>query len=63
MGLPNPFATKKDLSQLQQEDEELEVELNIEKKRALIKQLKEKNVSLNNFGGSIKAAINWLKTH
>jgi hypothetical protein len=46
-----------------QEDEELDVDLRIAEKRLLLKRLKEQGLSMNDFGGSFKRAIQWLKTH
>jgi hypothetical protein len=65
MAITDMFKTQvsKTYEEKLQEDEELDVDLRIAEKRLLLKRLKEQGLSMNDFGGSFKRAIQWLKTH
>jgi len=56
-----PFITKKKtLEESQQESDELDAEISVVQKRKILAKLKENGLSLASFGGSFKAALNWL---
>lgn len=57
-----PWKKQKDLDELEQEELELDKEVSIAQKKAILKRLKSQGLSLQNFGGSLKAAINWLRS-
>jgi hypothetical protein len=61
--MPLPWE-KKTLEETQEEDERLSVQLSIAQKKAMIAKLRANGLSVKrDFGGSIKAAIQWLKAH
>ena len=62
----NPFKSPRTISEIEEENEKLRAEnenenlkLSLEQK----KKLHQNGLSLNNFGGSISAAVKWLKSH
>ena len=57
------FEQKKSISELQEENERLDAELSVKQKQELIKKLKGHGLSLKDFSGSIKSAINWIRQH
>jgi hypothetical protein len=61
---------KKDLSEIEEDNERLEAEnrneelqLSIAQKEKLRKELKSRGLSTSNFGGSLSRAWTWMKTH
>ena len=71
MGLELPFLKqKKDLAELEEDNERLEAEnrneelqLSIAQKAKIRKELKGQGLSLGNFGNSFSRAFAWLKSH
>ena len=61
----NPFAKEpKTISELQEENERTELQLSIAQKKAMMDKLHANGLSLKkDFGGSIKAVIEWMKHH
>jgi hypothetical protein len=66
MGIFDFMKEPKSISELEEENEQLRIEnenadlkLSLEQKR----KLKKNGLSLDNFGGSVKKAIEWIKNH
>ncbi len=58
------FGRNKSIEERQEENERLDIELSIEQKRALMRKLKADGLSVNKtFGGSMRAAWLWFKSH
>lgn len=59
------FKKEKTLSELEEEDEKLEVELSVTQKRQAIAELKKRGLKPKHFGNppDFKRIWNWLKTH
>ncbi len=58
------FGKEKSLEELEETAEREKVQLNIDQMRALRARLRKEGLTLEkSFGGSVRAAINWLKTH
>lgn len=57
-----PWQKFKTLDELDEEDTSLDKEVSIAQKRAVLSRLKKQGLSLKNFGGSFKTAINWLRS-
>lgn len=62
MNMVFPFSRKKDIEELQEENERADVELSVEQKKLAIKKLKAAGLSTKSFG-SWREILNWLKTH
>ncbi len=61
-----PFPWQKQsqsLEELEEEEASLDKQVSIAQKKAVLKRLKGQGLSLKNFGGSFKAALNWLRSH
>ena len=58
-----PWQKQKTLEEAQQENERLDVELSIAQKRAMLAKLKANGLTTRDFGGSLKKAWQWFKTH
>jgi hypothetical protein len=71
MAIDLPFLKKKkDLAEIEEDNERLEAEnrneelqLSIAQKEKLRKELKSRGLSTQNFGGSLARAWTWMKTH
>ncbi len=68
--MPNLFAHKPSLTELEEDEERLEGEdrnlgtqLSIAQKRAAIKRLKERGLSPKHFSSDWGRIISWLKSH
>jgi hypothetical protein len=60
--MPLPFLGRKlTLSEAEEEEALLDKEISIKQKRAVLAKLNENGLTLKTFGGSVKAALNWLK--
>ncbi len=66
----NPFVQKKSLDELKEEDERLEAEVSVAKKRAILKELKNRGQDWRHLSDNGKQdrsfwtrAVQWLKTH
>jgi len=56
------FGRKKTLSEIQEETEYKDAEISLAQKKAILKKLKENNLSLSSFG-TWRNAWEWFKTH
>ncbi len=68
--MKNPFATSKSLADKEAEDEELDIDLSIAQKRAMIRELQHRGQDWKNFSDNGKKSgiswsriWNWLKAH
>lgn len=59
------FKKEESLSELEEKDEKLEVELSVAQKQRAIAELKKRGLAPKHFGKppDFKRIINWLKTH
>lgn len=55
--------SEKSLTDLEEENEKLEVELSVAQKRSAIAQLKERGLTPKHFGFNWKHILSWLKEH
>ncbi len=60
--MPLPWQSHKTLEEAEEERERLDIELDIEQKKALKRKLKAEGVSIKSFG-SLRAAWNWFRSH
>lgn len=59
----NPLVPHKSLEEMQEESERLDAEISLEQKREVIRRLKGEGLTLKTFGGSVRAAMKWLREH
>jgi hypothetical protein len=57
------FKKEKQLSELEEEDERLGVELSIAQKNKAIAELKQRGLTPQHFGNNWSRILQWLKTH
>ena len=58
-----PWQHKPTLDEALSENEQLEVQLSIEQKKAAIRKLKQNGLTTRSFGDNWAAIRNWLRTH
>jgi uncharacterized protein (DUF4415 family) len=58
------FVPKKTPDELEEENAQLEREISVKQKRAVLEKLKGNGMSLQkDFNGNLRAAWNWVRTH
>jgi hypothetical protein len=59
----NPLAPQRSLEEMESESELADAEISLLQKREVLRRLKGEGLTLKAFGGSVRAAMKWLREH